>query len=404
MAVATRGMVWTAAWLVVLTGTAGLAAARAAPPPTVEAAAAPAPEVVETPPPAAASVHPGDLLEPGTVHCAAARHSSLATLLDARRGASCSPQRGVRARAAKQAHARRVVLALAAEEARNADAGLALELYWSLAEAEHSLAVIRPAVTAVDRGMADLATLADRGVELPLDAATLEQRRLALDDAAVAAAAARDGLSVAVARLTRMPPGPRATIHPSAGFPEVDDPDDVERLVAIGLERRPQLRMLRAMLTHLDEDTVDTGTMVLSLVHPGLGVDAAGSAASRVVPARRRAADTATVARQLRQLLLEREAAVAAEIRRAERLAAGAADRVVIAERQVEIAGRAAGDARARQAVAEADAFKVLAADLELAAANRTLIERLAAWQRARVDIREAQGLLAAECGLSAAR
>jgi hypothetical protein len=359
-------MVGTAAWLVVLTGTAGLAAARAAPPPTVEAAAAPAPELVETPPPAAASVHPGDLLEPDTVHCAAARHSSLATLLDARRGASCSPQRGVRARAAKQAHARRVVLALAAEEARNADAGLALELYWSLAEAEHSLAVIRPAVTAVDRGMADLATLTDRGVELPLDAATLEQRRLALDDAAVAAASARDGLSVAVARLTRMPPGPRATIHPSAGFPEGDDPDDVERLVAIGLERRPQLRMLRAMLTHLDEDTVDTGTMVLSLVHPGLGVDAAGSAASRVVP--------------------------------------GAADRVVIAERQVEITGRAAGDARARQAVAEADAFKVLAADLELAAANRTLIERLAAWQRARVDIREAQGLLAAECGLSATR
>lgn len=352
--------------------------------------------------PAADTSLPG-IIGPIEIQCGAARASSLGNLLDAKRAAVAGPRHAIHAKAAKQAHVRRIVLAMAAEEARNQDAGTALELYWSLSEADSALPEIDAATAALDKALADRATLAARGLDLPLDEATLQGRRLVVEDARITVVATVDSLATALAQLAGLPAMPIRTVHPSSGRAHVGAPLDADALVAEGLARRPQLRMLRAMLAHLDDDTAEVGSTALSLLTPGLGAGCQPCQRcpklSALVHSCRRCSESANIGRQLRQLLADREAAVEAEIRRATTLTVAAAERVVTAERQLRLAERTATDKRTRQTVAESDAFEVHLADLEVTLARRSVLERLAGWERARAKIWAAQGVLAAACG-----
>ena len=163
--------------------------------------------------------------------------------------------------------------------------------------------------------------------------------------------------------------------------------------------------MLRAMLAHLDDDTVDVASMVLGLVNPVLADPACGRCAcgdriARLMHCSCRGAETDRVRRQLQQLLHDRQAAVEMEIRREARLAVAAADRVATAEQQRTVAEQVAADTRTRQRLVDADAFAVHVADVEVAAARRAVIERLTHWEQTRVRIWQAQGVLASQCAV----
>ncbi len=378
----------------------------AEPPPPVEAIVTPAP-AAPAPAPAVAAVTIADPIGPFEVQCGAVRSSSAGNLLAAKQAAVCVPRKRSRHRRhAGDVHAartKRSVLALAAEEARNRDAGSALQAYWSLAEAEHSLPDVDAALAAVATAIADFETLAARGLELPVEDGPLRTRRLALDDARIEVAAAIDTLSLAVCQLAGLPPGMIQTVHPAAGRGAGDDLGDVDALVAEGLARRPQLRMLRLMLANLDDDTADVGRMVLSLANPALAAEQPACQPCGLLVGLlhhgRRDSDTASIRCQLQRMLRDREAAVETEIRQAARLAAAAAERIPLANQRRAMAEQAAADARDRQRIGDADAFGVHLADAEAAAAGREVVERLAGWERARAKVWEAQGILAAACG-----
>lgn len=371
--------------------------------PDSAAGAAPGPAEAIPAPRADAGVTPGGaaaVREPSETAAAAARASSLGNALDARRAAIHGPRHPCcHPREAKKAHARRVVLALAAEEARNRDAGLALDAYWSLAEAEHSLPEIEAAVASVEAAENDRAALAGRGLELPLDDATLPAKRLELDDARARADAGIASLSIALAHMAGGPAETRRTVDPAADRKAIEEPLDADALVAEGMAKRAELRMLRAALAHLDADTVDVGRMALALANPALGDDSDDDGHTCILLAhcrRSREEEARRIATKLRRHLADREAVVEAEIRKDTAVVRGAADRVPIAERQAAIAVGAAADKRARQGIGEVDAFAVHAADLEAAVARRAVVERLASWERARAKLRQAQGLLGA--------
>lgn len=359
-------------------------------------------EAVETlPGPVVNPVEPA-VVAPLEAQCGAARASSLGDQLDARRAGVTGPRHALHVKAAKKAHLERVLLSIAAEEARNQDAGTALELYWSLAEAEHLLTEISVSEVVADRAVADRAALAARGVDLPVDEATLLARRLTLDDGRTTAEGAVESISPLLAQLCGLPPGPVRTVHPSTARAAVDEPIDVDGLVAEGLARRPQLRLLRAALAHLDDDTAEQARLALSLVSP---IAAGGGDRCRcngplhdLLHRRQHCAEKEAIRRQLRELLADREAAVEAEIRQAAAVMGAAVRRVAIAERLERVASQAAADARSRAGVGATDAFTIHVADLEVSAARRAVIERMASWERARAKVWRAQGLLAAPC------
>jgi len=341
---------------------------------------------------------------PQDIQCGAARASSSGRLLAAERSAVQSPRHALRTAAHRAANVRRAALGLAAEEARNRDAGIALELYWSLAEAVHSRPLITESLAATDAAVVDRGTLAARGLEVPVDPATLDIRRLALADGLIAVDAAVDTLSIAVRQAAGLPPGPMIPVQPGFEGEWTSGPPDVERLVREGLASKPELRMLRMLLANLDAETLDVARTVLGQANPALGgKDCERCCRGHVKLLRHRQSDceVAAVARQLRQLLGDREAAVEADVRRAARLGAAEAERAGNATHRLEVATRALADLRGKQTAGEGDAFAIHLAEVEVAKERRAVVERLAMWERHRVQVWAAQGVLAARCGLA---
>lgn len=362
-------------------------------PPT--ALRAPAPEELNP-------VVSGAVFTPLEIQCRAAQASSLGNLLRAEQAAVTASRHAGRG-ADHASRVRKKMLGLAAEEARNRDAGAAILLYWSLAEAMHSRPILDEAVKTADLAIADHATLTNRGLEIPVEKAALLTRRLALEDSRLVMDVAVDTLSEAIQRAADLPCGGLATVRPGADAAALEETLDGDALVAEALARRPELRMLRMLQSNLDTDTAPVARTALALASPALGV---GSGAKPCGPLLRcltarenQRHETATVARQLRQLRHDREAAVADEVRRAARECGGNASRARVARDQLEINERALADLQEKLPSGGSDTFSLHVAELEVASARRSVIERLAAWERSRASLWQAQGILAEQCG-----
>ena len=345
---------------------------------------------------------------PFEIQCRAAERSAVARLLGNERRAAPEPTSLLprkRDTEARITALRRGLLALAAEEARNRDAGTALVAYWKLAEAERSLGILAGAIDVAAQAIADHDRLTIRGLELPTSPEKLLARRLSLDDASVAAGTARRSLMAAINELTDLPWNDIGTDRPAAEIDMADDPPDVEALVAEGLALRPELRMLRLVERNLDAQTVGVARQVLAQASPLLGGSAPKTmlCLTRLTEQRAKENDLPAVCRELHDWTRDREETVAAEIRVAALECSGSRARVAIARRQLALEELMADDLRKRLPVGESDALAIHVADLDVAIARRTLMEREVAWELARVKLLQARGLLAAQCAQSGA-
>ena len=205
----------------------------------------------------------------------------------------------------------------------------------------------------------------------------------------------------AITELADLPWSDISTDQPAADIAAADDPLDVEALVAEGMASRAELRMLRLVGRNLDADTLGVARRVLAQVSPLLGGATSKTRQCFVRLTERREAenDLPAVCRQLRDWTRDREEAVAAEIRVAAIECSGNKARVAIARQQLALEERMAADLRRRQTVGESDALAIHVADLDVAMARRTVVEREVAWELSRVKLLQARGLLAAQCG-----
>lgn len=343
-------------------------------------------------------------IPPLEIQCRAVERSALGRLLDNERRSVEEPTAILhrkRDTEARIAALRRGVLALAAEEARNRDAGTALVAYWTLAEAERSLGILAGAIDVAGEAIDDHERLARRGLELPTSPEKLLARRLTLEDARVAAGTARRTLVAAITELADLPWNDVGTFPPAADIDAAEDPPDVEALVAEGLSQRPELRMLRLLSRNLDAETLGVARRVLAQASPLLGGSPSKTRQCLARLSERRAAEEElpAVRRELHDWTRDREEAVAAEIRVAAIECSGNRARVGIARRQLALEERMADDLRRRQTVGESDALAIHVADLDVAMARRTLAEREVAWELSRVKLLQARGLLALQCG-----
>jgi hypothetical protein len=345
---------------------------------------------------------PAATITPLEVQCRAARASSLGNLLNAEQASATASRHACRG-GDHASCVRRNMLGLAAQEARNRDAGNALLLYWSLAEAIHSRPIMNDAIFTAELAVEDHAKLTERGLEIPVDRKALLTRRLALEDGRVSLESTVDMLAEAIERAADLPRCGIATVRPGADEGSLDQALDADALVAEAMAARPELRMLRMLQANLDEDTVSVARTALAMVSPALGVGGCEKQCGRVLRClharENQRRETATVARQLRQLRHDREAAVADEVRRAARECVGNADRVRVARDQLAIHEGDLADLEKKLPSGGSDVFSIHAAELEVASARRAVIERLAAWERSRVTLWQAQGILVRQCG-----
>jgi hypothetical protein len=181
---------------------------------------------------------------------------------------------------------------------------------------------------------------------------------------------------------------------------------DVEAAVALGLAQRPHLILLREAIAHLDKDTLGSSRELLRTISPLLGMSDPKAGCKMLLFLAKLlhvqpgvAAEVESVRAQLCNYLKEREMGVAAEVRQA-------VDEVR-ARREFTILARQAAEtwqARIRDLEKQRkQGINVFAdwtkAHLEWYKARGDVAREFLGWKIAAVKVKQAQGVLPAECG-----
>jgi hypothetical protein len=351
------------------------------------------------------------LLQECDVQCLAVRAAALANTLDRERQELAAkhppPKDGLAQLLPCQCHARenwlrQLILYYTALEDRNRSAGRALELYFKAAETE-ALAEL------LDRSRADLQNalrrgddLTARGFKLPVDLATLRRQLL---DADADRARAQGGLFEINSRLKELvglgEVIPDDWVWPAVECPVQFDPADVDAAIATALAKRPELILLRVIDQELDAKTLPVIREYLKTLNALIGSRHEPELVIvKVVEDCLLARGAAKALRdgQLASIIAERERQVANEVRLAAAALATKARLVALSRERVLTAEGRRRDAAARVGQGGGSFLEVLSTSLEWYKARATLTTDVMGWHTARVQLKQAQGLLVWEC------
>ena len=337
-------------------------------------------------------------LDPEACRCLAAGNATVANLLELRRRADeADPPRRPDRGAGPAWALRRELLHLDALEARNRSAGAALELYHQLAGVEARRERLRLGLADADAALAKAEAIKGRGLApRRVDEEALRRRRLDLVDADLELAQARDRLRGELQGLIKL--RSEWTVPPLAESAGPETPIDPRAAVAIGLARRPELRLLRRLRACLDAEALPAARLVLARADPLLALGPIRPGC-RLGWGRGAEDELCTVRRQLDLLLADRERAVAEEVARSAGAVRARSAQVEVARAQVRSweADVARAEARERQGLAPF--VEALPARAGLLKAREALVGREVDRKVARARLAQAQGLLAEGCG-----
>jgi hypothetical protein len=197
-------------------------------------------------------------------------------------------------------------------------------------------------------------------------------------------------------------------IWPVADWNVAAEPLDVASAVALGLERKPELVLYRRLAGSLDGENAALVRGVLGQVHSLLALSC-----RREVPRWRvlltllsspqaNDQEVQALCRQLQSYRLEREQAVADEIRQGVMTVGARLRQVAVAREEVQGWERRIDELKAKAERGMSTFPERTTVQLRRHEAQASLIEKVMAWHIARVKLAQAQGLLTDGCGPAA--
>jgi hypothetical protein len=301
------------------------------------------------------------------------------------------------------------ILCFTEQDLRNRSAGLALDLLLRIAEYESKSDLLTEASTALAAAHAQARDFADRGFKLPIELSSLERQRLEVEADRVRVQGTIDELNSRVKSLIgqgALPAGER--LWPVVDWTVAGVPGSADDAIRLALDQRAELQLLRRLNCDLDAKTLPVVREFLKSAHPAMGAPASSnSPIIRLFEGlcsllTRHAGERSTRGGQLTQLLADREAAVADEVRQA--LAA-----MAMHERLIELDRRRADQWRARVEEQKdrserglATFLDVLQAELEWHKVRAALVADVVGWHRSLAQLRTAQGALVCDCATDA--
>jgi hypothetical protein len=280
----------------------------------------------------------------------------------------------------------------------NESAAAALALLLHLSEAEQLELLLKLAVPQFDQARSDIQTLRRQGLLGAQDATELDRYRIQLDEQQRVVDQSVVQASAQLRYLLGMDPAHGPAIHPVLDGAIVTVPINVELAIATGLAMRPDLNLLRMLISELDPKTLPFAQGVLVQVESSVGIPTAGSHPLALL--KRSCDDTAVEIRrsQLVTLLQDLEQARVAEIRRA-------VETVETEVRQMRLAEQTIGTWLERLRDVDRHIKEGTATQLELPTSRLRLLEARSNLVRhtteariAEIRLREAQGILATGC------
>jgi hypothetical protein len=291
-------------------------------------------------------------------------------------------------------------------EARNRSASQALATYYHVALAEANRPILALSLRELDEALANVARLREHGMQIPFDEGELKRQRLDVLDRQLKLTSQLDQLNAQLVRLLGLSTDDaRPRIWPAADFTVMVAPTDIERAVALGTANRSELRLLAALQSSLTAKNVEITRDVVGGASTLIGSQSKFTGMVSLLGMReflgqRRSnrLELPTRRRQLADYTDQRRRDVTHEIQQAVLEVESTLRRIAV-EKQAVAAWRNELDELAKKSqIEEATFLDISRARLKRLQAESDEIEQIVAWKIALVKVKEAQGMLVAEC------
>jgi hypothetical protein len=328
------------------------------------------------------------------VQCLAASNAPLAKLYDSESHAAANKtgRKGQR-----NAIVQSKLLAYRAVNERNKAAAAAMELFYLMAEAEINRDILDRSVAEADRAAANLEQLKQSGLKMPEDQTALRRQELDLLDRRIQLQSGVRQMQGQAQQLCNFAADETTPIWPEADLTVTVAPIDVPAAIVEGLANRADVGALHMLNGSLDADTVPAARSSMQTMGPGLGTSMAGkrlfggeSGNEEELPTRQS---------QLAEAQADTERTAIREISEAAYNVEAQLRGIAVARRRQELWRQRVAALEEKHEADGATAFDLSSARLELLHAESDTVHRVIAWKIAQVKLKQAEGLLAAECG-----
>jgi hypothetical protein len=357
---------------------------------------------------------------PQLCQCLSVKHAPMADGFDSQRRqleqqlaqSSCRKNRHGE-RQEKQFAYQEAMLLYSALEIRDQAAGTALEWYYQLAGAEAKADLLDLSLERSRNTLRRIEELKGAGVPLPSPLSEYQRQivdvQLQQGQNELTIEQLNSKLRLAMGydskQVWRIWPDPGMPLGVPSTAPLPLTPD-AEAAVQLGLHQRPQLLLLRYMIANLDPDTLGSARTLLQTINPLLAMSAPGSSCKLLtIPAKilhmqpGQADELERVRAQLCDYLHERERTVEAEIRAAVYEIGARRETILRARQAAESWQDRIRDLEKQQAEGLKGPLNLATAYLEWYKARGEVVNEFLSWKIAVVKLKQAQGILPAECG-----
>ncbi|HTU16485.1 MAG TPA: hypothetical protein VMG10_00355 [Gemmataceae bacterium] len=350
-------------------------------------------------------------LAPQVCQCLAAKHAPLADAFDNKWQQSEQKQRHGccqgRRKSEKQRALQASMLRYSALEIRDQAAGAALEWYYQLAGAEAKTDLLNDSLEHGRKTLEDVKHLKKLGITLPQPIEEYERQVVELKLEQARNQLTIEQLNSKLRLAMRYQATHAWRFLPDPGAPlGAETVADVEAAVQLGLAQRPQLLLLRSMIAHLDRDTLGSANSLLQSINPLLAMSEPGPSCKllallgkilHIQPGQED--EVENVRAQLRDYLRERERTVTAEIREAAYEVRARRTAILLAREASSSWEKRIRDLKTKQSEKMPVFAELAGAYQDSFKARGEVVKEFLGWKIAAVKLKQAQGILPAECG-----
>lgn len=296
----------------------------------------------------------------------------------------------------------RDLLALRATGLRNEAAGAALRAFYQLAGVETQKHYLLQGIDESERTLQRIDQLESKGIELPgkVDRSAILSQIAELEDKKLELDFLRIQLNGQLQKLTGCPLDEYTFFWPQLDWQPDLLPVDVECELAEGLTTRSDLRGLALVLCQLEKNTLPVARGVLKFAESTVGTVEPQNGVIHWLRCRKcNDTELPVRCRQLSLFYTDTEQTASAEIKGAAYKIGLQQQRVVAAQSLVEQLNAQLRELEKTRDIDDISIFEISNARAGIYTAQSKLLEQVVALKIARVALREAQGMLAVECG-----
>ena len=343
-------------------------------------------------------VTPHTVVEEGELQCWAAMNSVPARLL-------LSEGRAIVAQASRrqmnQAKGLNEVLELQSVHERNKSAALALQGLLRLVEAEAGIINLDRSQAELAKMIEDLQRLRELQISAPVSSLQLQERQLKLQHRREEARVATGRINKDIGELLGLENHALPRIWPEIDLVVTPTVEDVDLAIHVALTTRADLAASYRANYHAANGTLDA-RQILGL-QPGLGIALSGkSHLSWLHPSRDDDEDDAR-SRQLQDMTADLERTIAQEVSLAVATIERRLQQIRQTKERLNLLQQRLDGLEKLRATGKATPFEPSETRLEVVTTENDLLHDVIEWKIAVVQLKEAQGLLAQECGYDAA-